>query len=183
MEIVSLGVDEVKLILPHRHEDNRGYFVETWSRAKLAEGGIEADFVQDNCSFSRAAGTIRGLHYQTPPAAQAKLVRVVRGAIFDVAVDLRRSSPTRGRPASAVLTAGGGEQLYIPIGFAHGFCTMEPDTEVAYKVSAPFSPENNAGIIWNDPDIGIGWPLKGGEPVLSGNDLKWPRLFEIAAPF
>jgi len=139
--------------------------------------------VQDNASYSREAGTIRGLHYQRPPAAQAKLVRVVRGRVLDVAVDLRRGSPSYGRFVAVELTAEGGEQLFVPVGFAHGFCALEPDTEVAYKVSDFYAPQHEAGVIWNDPDIGIEWPLAGGEPVLSDKDTRLPRLAESGPPF
>jgi len=176
IEISSLAIGEVKLIRPPRFEDSRGYLFESWNRRTFAASGIDIDFVQDNCSFSRMRGTIRGLHYQTAPRAQAKLVRAVRGSIFDVAVDLRRSSPTFGRFVSAILTAESGEQIFVPAGFAHGFCTLEPDTEVAYKISDFYAPENEAGIVWNDPEIGIDWPLGGTEPVLSDKDLRLPRL-------
>jgi dTDP-4-dehydrorhamnose 3,5-epimerase len=183
MDVVSLHIDAVKLIRPRRHEDLRGFFVETWNRKTLAANGIETDFVQDNSSLSRQAGTIRGLHYQIPPFAQCKLVRVARGAAFDVAVDLRAASPTFGRYAAATLTAERGEQLFIPVGFAHGFCTLEPDTELAYKVSEFHAPEHDAGICWDDPAIGIEWPLSGREPILSDRDRMLPRLSAIHPPF
>jgi dTDP-4-dehydrorhamnose 3,5-epimerase len=183
MDIASLEIEAIKLIRPKRHADLRGYFVETWNRRRFAEGGIDTDFVQDNSSFSAAAGTVRGLHFQKPPEAQAKLVRAARGSVFDVAVDLRRGSPTFGRHVFAVLTAEKGEQLLIPVGFAHGFCTLEPDTEVAYKASAFFSQAHDTGIAWNDPDVAISWPLDGREPVLSEKDRALPRLNEIDPPF
>jgi dTDP-4-dehydrorhamnose 3,5-epimerase len=179
MDVVNLEIDAVKLVRPRRFGDPRGYFVETWHRNRFAEHGIDVDFVQDNASFSRHPGTIRGLHFQRAPAVQAKLVRVVRGAVWDVAVDLRRNSPSFGRYVSATLTAEGGEQLFVPVGFAHGFCTLEPDTEAAYKVSGFYSPEHDNGIIWNDPAIAIEWPLGGNEPVLSEKDGRLPRLSEI----
>jgi len=179
MDVVSLDIGAVKLVRPRRFADSRGYFVETWQRQRFGESGIDTDFVQDNASFSRLPGTIRGLHFQRSPAAQAKLVRVVRGAVLDVAVDLRRGSSTFGRSVSATLTAEGGEQLFVPVGFAHGFCTLEPDTEVAYKVSAFYSPKHDGGIIWNDPEVGIDWPLQGRDPVLSDKDARLPRLSEI----
>jgi dTDP-4-dehydrorhamnose 3,5-epimerase len=149
----------------------------------LAGAGIEADFVQDNSSFSRLVGTIRGLHCQRPPAAQAKLVRVVRGRVFDVAVDLRAGAPTFGGYVSAELSAEGGEQLFIPVGFAHGFCTLEPDTEVAYKLTGFYAPEHETGVIWNDSDLGIEWPLKGRTPILSEKDMTLPRLAESRSGF
>ena len=183
MQIRSLEIEAVKLIEPRRFTDRRGYFVETWNRKALAEAGVAVDFVQDNASYSRDAGTIRGLHFQRLPAAQAKLVRVVRGAVFDVAVDLRRASPSFGRFVSAVLTAERGEQLFVPVGFAHGFCTLEPDTEVAYKVSDHYSPEHDAGIAWDDPELGVPWPLSGGAPVLSDKDLQLPRLADVPSVF
>jgi dTDP-4-dehydrorhamnose 3,5-epimerase len=183
MQISSLEIEAVKLVLPTKHSDKRGYFVETWNRRRFAEAGIDIDFVQDNCSYSVSTGTIRGLHFQTPPKAQAKLVRVVRGSVFDVAVDLRRASPTCGRSVSAVLSAEGGEQMFIPIGFAHGFCTLEPETEVAYKASDFYSPEHDAGIAWNDEELAIAWPLADLEPVLSEKDKKLPRLRESRLVF
>jgi dTDP-4-dehydrorhamnose 3,5-epimerase len=181
--ITGLEIPGLVLIQPRRFADQRGYFVETWNKRTLAAAGIEVDFVQDNASFSSETGTIRGLHFQRGSAAQAKLVRVVRGSIFDVAVDLRRSSPNFGQWAGATLTADAGEQLYVPIGFAHGFCTLEPSTEVAYKVSAFYSPEHDDGIIWDDPDIGISWPLNGAAPVLSDKDSRLPRLAETEGLF
>jgi dTDP-4-dehydrorhamnose 3,5-epimerase len=183
LNVTPLAIEAVKLIRPQRFDDSRGFLVETWNRRKLAEAGVKIEFVQDNCSFSRLPGTIRGLHYQRPPAAQAKLVRVVRGRIFDVAVDLRVGSPTYGHYAAADLTADGGEQLLVPVGFAHGFCTLESNTEVAYKLSDFYAPECDAGIIWNDPNIGIDWPLNGRQPILSEKDLKLPRLADGKPPF
>lgn len=182
MDFSNFSIDGVKLIRPRRIPDPRGYFVETWNSRAFAEAGIDVAFGQDNASFSAKRGTIRGLHFQKPPMAQAKLVRVVRGSIFDVAVDIRRASSTFGRHVAATLTAAGGEQLYIPVGFAHGFCTLEADTEVAYKISGFYSPEHDTGIAWNDPDLGIDWPL-GLEPTLSVRDQKLPRLAEAGSPF
>ena len=179
MEVASLEIDAVKIVRPRRFSDDRGYLVETWHKNRFAEHGIDVDFVQDNASFSRLPHTIRGLHFQRRPAAQAKLVRVVSGAVLDVAVDLRRGSSSFGRCVSAILTAEGGEQLFVPVGFAHGFCTLEPDTEVAYKVSDFYSPEHDRGVIWNDPEIAVEWPLGGNPPVLSEKDSRLPRLSEI----
>ena len=184
MKVTSLAIEAVKLVVPQRFGDSRGFFVETWNRKTFsAEVGVDVDFVQDNASLSRTACTVRGLHFQRPPVPQAKLVRCQRGSLFDVAVDIRGGSPTFGRHVSAVLTAEGGEQLFVPEGFAHGFCTLEPDTEIAYKVSGFYSREHDAGILWNDPDIGIEWPLQGREPSLSEKDRHLPRLAETGAPF
>jgi dTDP-4-dehydrorhamnose 3,5-epimerase len=183
MKVTALPIDGLKLIVPRRFSDSRGHFVETWNRKVFAEAGIDADFVQDNSSLSKQVGTLRGLHFQKAPMAQAKLVRVLRGSIFDVAVDLRRGSPTFGRHASAVLTSEGGEELFVPVGFGHGFCTLEPDTEVAYKVSAFYSGAHDTGVVWNDPEIGVEWPLQGREPVLSDKDRQLPRLAECGSLF
>jgi dTDP-4-dehydrorhamnose 3,5-epimerase len=183
MELIDLAIDGVKLVKPRRILDSRGYFVETWNRRAFREAGIDVDFTQDNASFSAKRGTVRGLHFQNPPMAQSKLVRVLKGAILDVAVDLRRASPTFGRHAAATLSAAAGDQLYIPTGFAHGFCTLEADTEVAYKISGLYSPEHDNGIAWNDPDLGIDWPLAGIDPTLSDKDRKLPRLAEAGSPF
>jgi dTDP-4-dehydrorhamnose 3,5-epimerase len=181
MQVEDLGLAGVKLIRPRRFADHRGYFVETWNRKAFSAAGIDVEFVQDNLSYSRESGTIRGLHFQRAPAEQAKLVRAVRGSILDVAVDIRPGSPTYRRSVSAVLTAQEGEQLYVPAGYAHGFCTLEPDTEVAYKVSSFYAPEHDAGIAWDDPDLAIDWRLGGTGPVLSDKDARLPRLAELVA--
>lgn len=183
MEVVSLAIDAVKLIRPQRFRDPRGFFVETWNRRAFAAHGMDADFVQDNLSCSRQAGTLRGLHLQRRPAGQAKLVRVARGAAFDVAVDVRPGSPSFGQHVAAVLTAEAGELLFIPAGFAHGFCTLEADSEVAYKVSHYHAPDCEVGISWDDPQLGISWPLDGRSPVLSDRDRRLPRLADIENPF
>ncbi|MHB2166874.1 dTDP-4-dehydrorhamnose 3,5-epimerase [Alsobacter sp. R-9] len=179
----QLSIPEVILVRPRRFGDARGWFMETWSRSVFAAGGIDADFVQDNQSFSAQVGTVRGLHFQRPPTPQAKLVRVVRGAIFDVAVDLRRLSPTYGRWCAATLTAEGGEQLFVPRGFAHGFATLQPDTEVAYKVDGPYDPACDSGIAWDDPDLGIPWPVAPGAAVLSAKDRMQPAFAAFVSPF
>ncbi len=183
MDIASLDIPDVKLIRPKRFGDPRGYFVETYSRRHYAGAGIACEFVQDNQSLSTRSGTVRGLHFQVPPDAQAKLVRVLRGAVFDVAVDIRRNSPTYGRWCAATLTAAGGEQLFVPRGFAHGFCTLEPDTEVAYKVDVYYAKAREGGIFWNDPDLAIGWPITPGSDFLSESDAKLPRFVDFASPF
>lgn len=173
----------VRLIETRRFGDDRGWFSETYAEAKLAQQGITDRFVQDNQSYSAFVGTVRGIHFQTAPHAQAKLVRCVRGAIVDYAVDLRRSSPTYGRFAHALLSAANGRQLYVPVGFGHAFVTTEPDTEVVYKVSDIYAPDCDGGIIWNDPMLAIDWPLPDSGPVLSDKDQRLPTLAEFASPF
>ena len=170
-------------ITPKRFEDARGWFSETYRRDRFVAAGIEAEFVQDNQSFSRPAGTLRGIHFQSPPHAQAKLVRCLQGRIWDVAVDLRQGSPTYGQSVAAELTADKGEQLYIPAGFGHAFLTLEPDTQVAYKVDDFYAPECDGGIRWDDPDLAISWPLPGAAPELSDKDKKLPLLKDFVSPF
>jgi len=171
------------LLRAPRFGDARGWFMETYSEARARAVGLDVRFVQDNQSFSAQTGTIRGLHFQRPPHAQAKLVRCVRGSITDYAVDLRRGSPTYGEWVGAKLTAEGGEQLFVPIGFAHGFITLEPDVEVAYKVSDVYAPDCDGGIVWNDPAIGIDWPLPASGAVLSDKDKTLSFLTEFESPF
>lgn len=183
LSIEETAIPAVKIITTRRFGDARGFFTETWNRKRFAEAGIDLDFVQDNHSLSGPAGTVRGLHFQSPPFAQDKLVRVVRGRILDVAVDIRRSSPTYGRHVAVELSAGNGRQLLVPVGFAHGFCTLEPDTEVLYKVSAYYAPEHDHGIAFDDPDLGIAWPVVPGAAVLSEKDRHHPRLAEAPECF
>ncbi|MGO4667419.1 dTDP-4-dehydrorhamnose 3,5-epimerase [Bosea sp. 2RAB26] len=178
-----LAIPGPVLVRPRRFGDDRGYFMETYSRELFAAAGIAPDFVQDNQSLSAQVGTVRGLHYQTAPAAQAKLVRVLKGAIFDVAVDLRRGSPHYGRWCGALLDADGAEQLFVPCGFAHGFCTLEPGTEVAYKVDAPYAPQSEGGLFWADPALAIDWPVVAGAATLSEKDTKLPGFAGFASPF
>lgn len=178
-----LALPDVILAIPVRHGDARGYFCETYVQPLYAANGIGADFVQDNESLSEQAGTVRGLHLQAPPFAQAKLVRVLSGAIFDVAVDVRKGSPTYGQWTGARLTADGGEQLYIPHGFAHGFCTLAPGTRVAYKVDAVYDKASERGIIWDDPDLAIDWTFGHGDRILSDKDRLLPRLKDFDSPF
>jgi dTDP-4-dehydrorhamnose 3,5-epimerase len=179
----NLSIPGVVLVRPRRFGDHRGWFMETWVRERWEAAGVRADFVQDNQSMSAKPGTLRGLHFQRPPFAQAKLVRVVRGAIFDVAVDVRKGSPHFGRWCGATLTAAAGEQLFVPRGFAHGFVTLEPDTEVAYKVDSVYSAECDGGIRWDDPAIGVEWPWPTSGLTLSGKDEALPLLAEIEPPF
>lgn len=178
-----LAIADVVVITPRRFRDARGFFMETYVEPAFRELGIEARFIQDNHSLSEPRGTIRGLHFQRPPRAQAKLVRVVRGAVFDVAVDLRRASPTFGKWCGATLTAGGGEQIFIPRGFAHGFCTLEPDTEVVYKVDDIYAPDADAGLLWSDPALGIAWPVPAAEVLVSDKDAKLPSFAGFQSPF
>jgi len=173
----------VILVRTPRHGDDRGWFCETWSRARFAAAGIECDFVQDNHSRSERAGVVRGLHFQRPPYAQAKLVRCVRGAILDVVVDLRAGSPSFGRHHAVELTAESGDQLFVPPSFAHGFVTLRPGTEVAYKVSAPYAPSHEAGLAWDDPDLAIDWPVSADQAILADRDRTWPRLRDLDTPF
>mgnify|MGYP001812327165 CR=1 FL=1 len=183
MDVVALDIPEVKILTPKKHGDHRGFFSETYNRQGLADIGVTLDFVQDNQSLSATKGTVRGLHFQTPPFAQDKLLRVLRGSVFDVVVDLRRGSPTYGRHVSAVLSAQNWSQILAPAGFAHGFMTLEPDTEVLYKVTNFYAPEHDKGILWNDPDLGIDWPLPEAEAVLSDKDMRQPRLADFESPF
>jgi len=183
MDIRSLDIPEVKLITPKKHEDPRGFFVESWNKEVLSQHGIDIDFVQDNHSLSVPAGTLRGLHFQAPPHAQAKLVRVVRGSVLDIAVDIRKGSPTYGKSVSAVLSADNGAQLLVPEGFAHGFCTTEPHTEVLYKVNAYYSAECDGGIAWDDPALKIDWPVTADSVLLSEKDKHHPTLAEFDSPF
>ncbi len=183
MQIKHLKIPEVRVLVPSRHGDPRGFFSETYNKQTLAELGINTDFVQDNHSLSAEKGTVRGLHFQTPPFAQDKLVRVVCGSVFDVAVDLRLGSPTYGQHVSAVLSAESWNQILIPIGFAHGFVTLDPSTEVIYKVSNYFSPEHDKGLFWNDPTLGISWPISDGEAIVSDKDQNHPRFAEITSQF
>jgi len=176
--ITPLAIPDVLLITPRRHGDARGWFSETWSVKALAGSPADTTFVQDNQAFSAQKGTLRGLHFQKPPAAQGKLIRALRGVVFDVAVDIRTGSPTFGQWVSAELTAEGGEQLWVPRGFAHGYVTLTDDTELFYKVDGDYAPALEGGLIWNDPDLGIAWPLEG-EPVLSDKDKVLPRLKDM----
>ncbi|MDI4658560.1 dTDP-4-dehydrorhamnose 3,5-epimerase [Xanthobacter autotrophicus] len=182
MKIEPYVLQGLFLIEPRRFGDNRGFFAETWSRRILKDAGIDIDFVQDNHSLSRQTGTVRGLHFQSPPHEQAKLVRCGRGRLFDVAVDLRRGSPTYGRWAGVELSAENGRQLLVPSGFGHGFVTREPDTEIVYKCSDYYAPECDGGIRWNDPDIGVHWGLSEAAGI-SDKDTRAPLLADFDTPF
>ena len=183
MQVDSLAIPDVKIITPKKFGDHRGFFSETYSKPAFEAAGLRLDFVQDNHSLSAAVGVLRGLHFQLPPFAQDKLLRVVRGRIFDVAVDIRHGSPTFGQWVSAEISAAAWNQILVPVGFAHGFVTLEPDTEVLYKVTAPYAPDQERGIAWNDPGLGIDWPLNGVEPTLSDKDTRYPRLADLPVHF
>ena len=183
LRLFETGISGVMIVEPVRHEDPRGWFCETYNRRALAQHGIIIDFIQDNQSASKRAGTIRGLHFQAPPHAQAKLVRVVRGGIFDVAVDIRRNSPTYGRYVSALLNSDNGRQMLIGSGFAHGYCTLEPDTVVAYKTDAHYEPELDRGLVWNDPALDIAWPMTTDDVTISDKDRCLPILACLGSPF
>jgi len=178
------AMPELRLLTPKRHGDARGWLSETFKASDFADGGGAGTvFVQDNQAMSRAAGTLRGLHFQVPPHAQAKLVRCLRGSAFDVAVDLRKSSPTYGKWAGAELSAANGHALLIPVGFAHGYLTLEPETEIFYKVSDYYAPDCEQGLRFDDPDIGIAWPLPAERMVLSPKDRALPALRDFISPF
>ena len=173
--------DLPRIIAPKRHMDNRGWFSETFHEQRLADIGITSRFLQDNQSRSLRAGTLRGLHFQRPPTAQAKLITVLRGKILDVAVDVRAGSPTFGNHVSIELSAESGHQVYIPVGFAHGFLTLEDDVLVMYKVSDYYAPAHDGGIRWNDPDIALPWPTR--DIITSDKDGRLPLLRDFASPF
>jgi dTDP-4-dehydrorhamnose 3,5-epimerase len=179
MNIREFEIPGVKLIVPKRFSDARGYFSETWNEQLFRKEIANVTFVQDNQSFSTKKGTLRGLHFQKPPFAQGKLVRVVRGSIFDVLVDIRKGSPAYKQHVATKLHAVRGEQLWVPPGFLHGFCTLEDETEVFYKVTSYYSPSHDAGVVWNDPDLGIQWPVDNGSVVLSEKDQRHPRLCDM----
>ena len=181
MQIFPTTLPDVKRVRPTRHVDDRGWFMEIWRIDHAAALGLDAAFVQDNGAWSERAGTVRGLHYQEAPAAQGKLVRVVRGAIWDVAVDLRAGSLTCGRWVAVCLDARAGESLWIPPGFAHGYCTLVDDTEVAYKVTAFHAPALERGIAWDDPDLAIPWPVAREDAIVSVRDRALPRWAALVA--
>lgn len=181
MRMIDTGFAGLLLLEPKVFRDERGFFMETYSEAAFEKLGVTTRFVQDNHAYSAHAGVLRGMHFQRPPFAQAKLVWVVRGAVLDVVVDLRIGSPTYGGHFRVELSAENTLRLFIPRGFAHGYLTLAPDTEFLYKVDAPYAPQADAGILWNDPDLGIDWPAAA--PTLSPKDVLLPRLKDIANPF
>jgi dTDP-4-dehydrorhamnose 3,5-epimerase len=182
LEVQRLSIPDVLIIRPVQHRDQRGSASETYNRRAFVAIGIDLDFVQDFQTRSTRAGTIRGLHFQAPPFAQSKLIRVLQGRIFDVAVDLRRSSPTFGKHVSIELSAEDSGQIFIPEGFAHGLCTLEPNTSVLYKLSNYYSPNHEGGVIWNDPDVGIQWPNS--DPIeLGDKDKRQPNFCDLTFVF
>jgi dTDP-4-dehydrorhamnose 3,5-epimerase len=183
LEVCSLRIPDVKIIIPKKHGDSRGFFSETYNKSDFSEAGIDLDFVQDNHSLSPHVGTLRGLHYQGPPFAQDKLVRFVSGRILDVAVDLRRSSPTFGHWVTAEISAEAWNQILIPMGFAHAICTLEPNTQLIYKVTNYYSPQHDFGVRWNDPDLRIEWPFSDGQLALSEKDSKQPFFKDLTVWF
>lgn len=182
MKIEKTSLPGVLLLEPARYGDERGFFSESWNKKSLLEHGLDLGFVQDNHSLSQAMGTVRGLHFQSPPHAQAKLVRCGRGALYDVAVDIRKGSPTYGKWVGYNLTFENGLQLLIPAGFLHGFVTRAPDTEIVYKCTDYYAPECDGAVCHDDPDIAIDWQLSG-DPVLSGKDAIAPKLRDFESPF
>ena len=176
MQVIPTEIPDVKVLVPRQFKDHRGFLSEVYSTKLLADAGIRTQFVQDNHSMSVEKGVLRGLHYQVAPMAQDKLIRVVHGSILDIAVDVRRGSPTFGRHVTAVISAENWRQVFVPVGFAHGFVTLEPNTEVLYKVSAFYSPQHERGVRWNDPALGIDWGVGEGQAVLSARDLQHPLL-------
>ena len=181
--VTQTEIADVKLIVPRIHRDQRGFFSETYNKAGLTALGTHLEFVQDNHSLSVERGVVRGLHFQVPPFALDKLVRVTRGSVFDVAVDIRRGSPTYGKHVARIISAVDWNQFLVPVGFAHGFCTLEPNTEVIYKVTNYYSPEHDRGVLWNDPDLGIAWPIGDTEAILSEKDRALPRFSDLPAYF
>lgn len=177
--VAAAAIPAVRIISPHRHQDARGFFSEVWRQNAIKGAGIDVEFVQENHALSHAAGTVRGLHFQIGDMAQAKLVRCPRGSILDVAVDIRRGSPTFGRHLVIVLSAQNWQQLYVPVGFAHGYCTLEPETEVLYKVSAYYDPASERGLAWDDPDLAIPWLVSAEKAILAAKDRTFPRIGEL----
>lgn len=183
IDISKTSLPNLLLITPRRFGDHRGFFSETWNQQRLRDHGVDIDFVQDNHSFSREQNTVRGLHFQSPPHAQDKLVRCGRGRLFDVAVDIRKGSPTYGQWYGIELSFENGKQLLVPKGFLHGFSTLEPDTEIIYKCSDVYAPESEGAVQFNDPDIGIDWQIDPKKAVLSEKDTVAASLAEFQSPF
>lgn len=183
MDVIDTAIPAVKRLIPRRFADARGFFTETWNARRMADAGIDAAFVQDNFSHSVERGTVRGLHYQRPPNAQGKLVRAARGRVLDVAVDVRRNSPTFGKWVAEELSWENGAMLWVPRGFLHGFVTLEPDTDVAYKVDGFYAPECDGAIRFDDPDLAIDWGIDPARAVLSAKDAAAPAFSTFETPF
>jgi dTDP-4-dehydrorhamnose 3,5-epimerase len=183
MIVEPTAIPDVKVLTPKKFGDHRGFFSEVYAQRSFAEAGVEMDFVQDNHAFSADKGTLRGLHFQSPPFAQDKLLRVTRGRILDVAVDLRKSSPSFGRHVAVEISAENWRQILVPIGFAHGYVTLEPDTEVLYKVTNYYAPDHDHGLAWDDPELGIDWGLDANQAILSNKDRNHPRLADLPKYF
>lgn len=183
MQVIETEIPEVKILIPKKFADSRGFFSETYSQQTFRDAGLDLAFVQDNQSLSLEQGVVRGLHYQIPPCAQIKLIRVLHGAIVDVAVDIRRGSPTFGKHVAVELSAENWRQLLVPVGFAHGYATLVPNTEVLYKVTSFYSPAHERGLLWNDPALGIDWRVSAGDAILTERDLKFPRLAQAGDIF
>ncbi len=183
MCFVKLEIPEVVVFTPKTFGDHRGFFSETFNSNTWSKAGFDLEFVQDNHSLSTEKGTVRGLHFQSPPHAQTKLLRVVAGAVFDVAVDVRRGSPTFGKWVSAIISARKWNQILVPAGFAHGFCTLQPETQVLYKVTGTYAPDHEFGIRWNDPALGIDWPVDKNEAIVSEKDRHYPNFADLGNHF
>jgi len=183
VNVESLSIPDIKVLTPVRHRDPRGFFSETWNQDRFAAAGVPGPFIQDNHAVSTDRGAVRGLHLQIGPNAQGKLVRVVRGAIWDVAVDVRHGSPTFGQWAAAEITADNWSQIWVPPGFLHGYCTLTAETEVIYKVTAPYDRSAERGVVWDDPTLAVPWPVVPGEAILSDKDQALPRFADCDAWF
>jgi dTDP-4-dehydrorhamnose 3,5-epimerase len=183
MEVQALAIPDVLILKPKRFGDARGFFSEVFRESAAEAAGITDRFVQDNHSFSAEKGVVRGLHFQAPPQAQGKLMRVTRGAIFDVALDIRIGSSTYGQHVAAEVSSEEWSQIWVPPGFAHGFCTLTPNTEVIYKVTSEYAPASEGGVLWIDPALGIDWPVESTSAIVSPRDTKWPVLAELVSPF
>jgi dTDP-4-dehydrorhamnose 3,5-epimerase len=183
VKVEALEIADVKLITPPRFRDARGFFSETWKKSAFAEAGIPGPFIQDNHAVSTGVGVLRGLHCQIGPNAQGKLVRCLKGAIYDVAIDVRHGSPTFGKYVGAEISADNWAQIWVPVGFLHAYCTLTDETEVIYKVTAAYDKPAERGVIWNDPDIGINWPVAADQVILSDKDKVLPRLRDLPVLF
>lgn len=183
MQIVATHIPDVTLVTPERHEDARGWLSEVWNPAAPSAAGLNVNFVQDNQSHNPRAGTVRALHFQLPPFDQGKLVMCLSGAIYDVAVDLRVGSPSFGQHVGVEMRADEPRQMWIPSGFAHGYCSLEPDTRVFYKLTAPYHSEAARGVLWNDPDLGIDWPETAEAALVNDRDSSWPKFADLDSPF